>query len=32
MKRIIGTGGESKIRIVVKEPRTAEILTAYPVK
>lgn len=31
MKRIIGTNGESAIRIVVKEPGTAEILTAYPV-
>ena len=31
MKRIIGTNGESAIRIVVK-PGTTEIITAYPVK
>jgi hypothetical protein len=31
MKRIIGTNGESVIKIIVK-PGTAEIKTAYPVK
>ena len=31
MKRIIGTNGESAIKIVVK-PGTAEIKTAYPIK
>lgn len=32
MKRIIGTDGETALRIVVKEPGTAHLLTAYPVK
>ena len=31
MKRIIGTNGESAIKIIVK-PETAEIKTAYPIK
>jgi len=31
MKRIIGTNGESAIKIIVK-PGTAEIKTAYPIK
>lgn len=32
MKRIIGTNGETGIRIVLTEPGTVELLTAYPVK
>lgn len=31
MKKIIGTKGETAIRIVLKEPGTCEILTAYPI-
>lgn len=31
MKRVIGTNGETAIKIIVK-PRTSEIRTAYPVK
>lgn len=32
MKKIIGTQGETTIRIIVKKPGTSELLTAYPVK
>ena len=31
MKKSIGTKGETAIRIILKEPGTCEILTAYPV-
>ena len=31
LKKTIGTNGETSIRIIVKEPGTTEIVTAYPV-
>lgn len=32
MKKVIGTNGETALKIIVREPGTPEIITAYPVR